>query len=90
MAVTGCDTTSDDWIVLRDVALKNGADGAIFLINDGGLSFPSSKMNLLDYPSLEKAVKSLIKPYKQVIVISFSESIPKAEDAALSIAQKLL
>jgi len=88
--VTGIGLDRGDWVDLRDIALKNGADGAVILVNDGKLRFPSKDMDIDDYPLVRKALSDMEGPDKGAIVIGFSANLAKAEDGALSIVQKLL
>ena len=88
--VSDCPTKRNDWINMRDYAIKCGADGAMLLVNDGVLSFPGSQMRLEDYPRLKKALEVLLRPDTSIIIVSFSPYLSKAEDAALGIAQKLI
>ncbi len=70
---------------LRDIAVKNKADGAIILKFDGRLYAPESDYEQ-DYKELEKYFDF---NNDDVLVIAFSDIIKNAENGALSIAIEL-
>ncbi|MBI2558236.1 hypothetical protein HYW20_02850 [Candidatus Woesearchaeota archaeon] len=70
---------------LRDIAVKNGADGAILLKFDGRLYAPESDYSQ-DYNEFEKYFK-LEK--NDAVVIAFSNEKRSAENGALAIAVEL-
>lgn len=74
----------------REIAVKAGADGAVLLKKTGvELKFPCSDISLRDYPKTKAFLNKMMLSPKDVIVISFSDSEPKAVDGALSIALDL-
>ncbi|MBI2659357.1 hypothetical protein HYX05_04650 [Candidatus Woesearchaeota archaeon] len=70
---------------LRDIAVKNGADGALILKFENGLYAPES-----DY---EQSYKELEKGFDfkngDILVVAFSDSKRNAENGALAIAVEL-
>ena len=70
---------------LRDIAVKNGADGALILKFDGKLYAPESGYEQ-DYRELEKYFDFR---NKDVLVIAFSSEKRHAENGALAIAIEL-
>ena len=70
---------------LRDMAVKNKADGAIILTFENGLYAPESDYNQ-DYKELEKQFDFR---NKDVLVIAFSSEKRHAENGALAIAVEL-
>ncbi len=70
---------------LRDIAVKNGADGAIILKYEGKLYAPESDYGQ-DYKELEKYFDF---DNGDVLVISFSNKKRQAENGALAIAVEL-
>jgi hypothetical protein len=74
----------------RETAVKAGADGAVLLKKTGvELKFPCSDISLKDYPKTKAFLNKMTLSPQDVIVISFSDSEPKAIDGALSIALEL-
>lgn len=70
---------------LRDIAVKNGADGALILKFNGNLYAPESDYEY-DYSELERYFKL---KNNDILVIAFSSDFGNAEKAALSIAVEL-
>jgi predicted transcriptional regulator len=79
-----------DGVALRDIALKSGADGAILLVYDGALKFPTGGLDLSDYPEAKRRLGGLELALGDAVVIGFGETPAKAEDGAVSVAEKLL
>ena len=67
---------------LRDIAVKNGAEGALILEFDGRLSTPEEK-EASDYKELEKEFH-LNK--NDVLILAFADSYRNAENGAFAIA----
>ncbi len=70
---------------LRDIAVKNGAEGAILLKFEGSLYAPESEYKQ-DYTQLEKYFKL---ERNDAVVIAFSNEKRGAENGALAIAAEL-
>lgn len=70
---------------LRDIAVKNGADGAIILKFEGRLYAPEYNYEQ-DYKELER---NFDLKNGDVLIIAFSDEKRKAEDGALAIAVEL-
>jgi len=79
-----------DGVALRDIALKSGADGAVLLVYDGALKFPTGGLDLSDYPEAKRRLDGLELVPGDAIVIGFAQTQAKAEDGAVSVAEKLL
>lgn len=71
--------------MLRDIAVKNGADGAIILKFEGKLYAPESDYEQ-DYQELEKCFDL---KNDDVLIIAFSNKKRNAENGALAIAIEL-
>jgi hypothetical protein len=96
--VTGCQSVViifgaanrvGDGVILRDVALKAGADGAVIIVQDGGLRFPGTGLELTDYPGAKARLESLGMNDGDIAVIGFASDYQKAEDGAVAVALKL-
>ena len=70
---------------LRDIAVKNGSDGAIILMYEGKLYAPESE-HTHDYKELEKYFDF---NNKDILIIAFSNKSRHAENGALAIAIEL-
>ena len=70
---------------LRDIAVKNGADGAIILKFENKLYAPESNFDQ-DYRKLEKLFDF---SNDDVLIVGFSNDLRKAENGALAIAAEL-
>lgn len=75
----------------RDLALSNGADGAMILIfKNKKLEFPTPSVKLSDFPETKKELDRLKLKEKDVVVISFAKSKASAEDGSIAIALDLI
>jgi len=73
-------------VSLRDVALRNGADGALILVSEGGrLRYPGDVMD-----ERVPEVSGVDFSEGDVVVVGFSSTVSSAEDGALSVALKLV
>ena len=70
---------------LRDLAVKNGADGAIILKFEGRLYAPESDYEH-NYQDLEKYFELI---NNDVVAVAFSDNVKNAENGAFAIAIKL-
>lgn len=76
---------------LRDLSIRNGADGAIILIKkDDGFIFPKQEIKLEDYGNLHTKLKTGDITVGDTAIICWADDWRKAEDAALSIATQLM
>jgi hypothetical protein len=86
----GASNKVGDGTALRDVALKAGADGAVILVDSGGvLRFPGGGLEITDYLPDKGLLQDLdIKP-SDALIIGFAKSPQKAEDGAVAAALAL-
>ncbi|MBU0763012.1 MAG: DUF4443 domain-containing protein [Candidatus Altiarchaeota archaeon] len=77
-------------VLLRDTALRAGADGALVLVCDGDVKFPDSGMSISDYPLSSEYLKKINLREGDVVVIGFAPTVQKAEDGALAATLELL
>ncbi|MBN2014488.1 MAG: DUF4443 domain-containing protein [Candidatus Altiarchaeota archaeon] len=74
----------------RDTAFSMGARGVLIMVyTKKTLTFPTPEVGLSDFPWLLEALSSPELQDNDVIVISFAEDYPKAEDGAVAVALSL-
>lgn len=86
-------TISPSLTKLRDVAVRNGAEGMMVLQFKGGkLHLPQMSEDISkDYPTVDATIKSRLNPKDQdLILIGFAKDQPAAELGALSASLNLI
>ncbi|MBN1157652.1 hypothetical protein JXA85_08595 [Candidatus Woesearchaeota archaeon] len=72
-------------VATRDVAVKNGAEGALILVYEDRLKFPDGKITM-ETPDLEEVYDF---KNKDILIVTFGSSLRWCEVAAISVAFEL-
>lgn len=80
----------------RDIAVRNGSDGALVLIYDERekvffkrLKFPNDIYSIEDFPEFIEKIKNINFKDKDVLVVTFSDDYNISENAAIAVALRL-